>query len=70
VPFFVAGQQWLLLAITSGGAITFLVGLQNTKCNRCYNLSCPINRVPADVRTEFFKNYPIFAEAWEITIDE
>jgi hypothetical protein len=70
VPFFIVGQQWALLVITSGGAITFFAGLQLTKCNRCYNLSCPINRVPADVRTEFFKNYPIFAEAWGINTDE
>jgi len=70
VPSFIIGQQWVLLVITSCAAITFFAGLQLTKCNRCYNLSCPINRVPADVRIEFFKNYPIFAEAWGINIDE
>ncbi|MCP4752629.1 MAG: hypothetical protein GY866_17210 [Proteobacteria bacterium] len=33
-------------------------------CNRCFNLSCPVNRVPEEVKESFFKNYPAFAEAW------
>ena len=70
VPFFIIGQQWVLLAVTSGAGIAFFTGLQLTKCNRCYNLSCPINRVPADVRAKFFDNYPIFAEAWGIKSNE
>ena len=70
LPFFIIGRQWVLLIITSGAAIGFFAALQLTKCNRCYTLSCPINRVPADVRTQFFENYPIFAEAWGITKDE
>ena len=64
VPFFISSQQWLLLAITSGGASLFIGGLLLTKCSHCYNLSCPLNRVPGEVRTKFFENYPQFAEAW------
>ncbi|UCC64785.1 MAG: hypothetical protein JSV36_07025 [Anaerolineae bacterium] len=30
----------------------------------CYHLSCPVNRVPEEVRQGFFKNYPGFARAW------
>jgi len=70
LPFFIAGGQWLLLIITCGAVIIFVWGLQHTKCSRCYNLSCPINRVPADVRTKFFENSPTFAEAWGIETDE
>jgi len=29
-----------------------------------FNLSCPINRVPDDVRESFFRNYPEFGNAW------
>jgi hypothetical protein len=64
VPFFVASRQWLLLAVTSWAALTWAWTVQRTMCNRCYNLSCPINRVPEAVREEFFKNYPQFARTW------
>jgi hypothetical protein len=30
---------------------------------RCYRVSYPLNRLPADVREKFFHNYPLFAEA-------
>jgi hypothetical protein len=40
--------------------------LQRTQCNRCYNLSCPINRVPDSVKAAFFENYPEFSAAWGI----
>ena len=65
-PFFISGHQWALLIITLCAAMVFVGGLLLTKCNRCYNLSCPLNRVPADVRKHFFENYPVFAEAWGI----
>jgi hypothetical protein len=64
VPFFVVSQQWFLLGLTTWATFAASWTLQRTKCTRCYNLSCPINRVPQDVRRVFFKNYPEFAEAW------
>lgn len=70
VPFFIIGQQWILLVLTSGTAIGSGAVLQKTKCSRCYNLSCPINRVPAEVRWIFFENYPDFAKAWDIKSNE
>jgi hypothetical protein len=36
--------------------------LQRTQCNRCYNLSCPINRVPDDVKDSFFRHYPAWGK--------
>ena len=63
IPFFVIGQQWLFLALTTSGLIAGSWTLQRTQCARCSHLSCPINRVPKDVRREFFENYPEFAEA-------
>jgi hypothetical protein len=35
-------------------------------CTRCYNLSCPLNRVPENVRKVFFQNFPEFTEAWNL----
>ena len=64
VPFFIFSRQWLLLLLTTTALITAIWTLQRTQCNRCYNLSCPVNRVPEDVKKAFFKNYPIFCDAW------
>jgi len=64
IPFFIVSQQWLLLAITTWALLIACWTVQRTQCTRCYHLSCPVNRVPEDVRREFFKNYPRFAEAW------
>jgi hypothetical protein len=64
VPFFVISQQWLLLVITTAGIFTAAWTIQRTQCTRCYHLSCPVNRVPEEVREGFFKNYTLFAEAW------
>ena len=64
VPFFIFSRQWLLLLLTTTALITAIWTLQRTQCNRCYNLSCPVNRVPEDVKKAFFENYPIFCDAW------
>lgn len=64
VPFFIVGGQWLLLAITTVSLVSAVWTLLRTQCNRCYNLSCPVNRVPEEVREVFFENYPQFAQAW------
>ena len=69
IPFFVAGQQWLLLGLTSWAVFAAGWSLQRNPCTRCYNLSCPVNPVPQVIREVFFQNYPKFAEAWEIEND-
>jgi hypothetical protein len=65
VPFFVASGQWLLLLITSVGLVAAVWTVLRTQCSRCYNLSCPVNRVPPETREQFFRNFPAFARAWE-----
>ena len=65
IPFFIISQQWLLLVLTTTALFTAVWTLQRTQCNRCYNLSCPGNRVPVDVKKAFFKNYPVFCDAWD-----
>ena len=64
VPFFIVSGQWLLLVITTSALIAAARTVYRTKCARCYNLSCPVNCVPDDVRKVFFENYPAFAKAW------
>jgi hypothetical protein len=61
VPFFVVSRQWLLLVLTTWSAVAAGRTLLRTKCTHCYHLSCPLNRVPDDVREGFFRNYPGFA---------
>jgi hypothetical protein len=65
IPFFVISEQWLLLTITSSALIVTGWTMQRTQCNRCFNLSCPINRVPNDVKDSFFRHYPQFRKAWD-----
>jgi len=60
VPFFIASSQWLLLAVNTVALVTAAWTLQRTQCNRCFHLSCPINRVPDDVKEVFYDNYPQF----------
>ena len=63
VPFFVISQQWLLLGITTWALIAASWTVQRTQCRRCYHLSCPVNRVPEEIRKGFFKNYPQFSKS-------
>jgi len=64
IPFFIAGHQWLLLAITTWAALMAAWTTWRTQCSRCYNFACRLNRVPKEVREEFFKNCPEYARAW------
>jgi hypothetical protein len=63
IPFFLLSQQWLLLIITSWALVVWFWTLLRTQCARCYHIFCPLNRVPEDVRREFFNNYPAFSDA-------
>jgi len=65
VPFFISSEQWLLLGLTTWALIIVTWTLQRTQCTRCYHLSCPVNRVPDDVRKGFFAHYPEFDRAWK-----
>lgn len=67
IPFFIISEQWLLLVITTWASIVWAWTVQRTQCTRCYNLSCPVNRVPDDVKRGFFEHYPQFADAWDET---
>jgi len=64
VPFFIVSRQWLLLALTTWSALSAVWSVQRNQCVRCYNLSCPGNRVREDVRRVFFANYPAYAKSW------
>jgi hypothetical protein len=64
IPFFIISQQWLLLVLTTTALFVAAWTLQRTQCNRCYNLSCPVNRVRDDVKKAFFRNYTVFGDAW------
>jgi len=64
IPFFIISQQWLLLLLTTTALVVASWTLQRTQCSRCYNLSCPVNNVPDDVKKAFFRHYPDFAKAW------
>jgi hypothetical protein len=65
IPFFVVSGQWLLLFITGMAAFSWGWVVVRTQCVRCYNLSCPANRVPDEVRRVFFENYPEYKKGRE-----
>jgi len=65
IPFFIISQQWVLLIISAFATVSGAWTLQRTQCNRCYHLSCPINRVPDAVKQVFYQNYPDFAQPKE-----
>jgi hypothetical protein len=69
IPFFLISKQWLLLVITTWAVVAWGWTLQRTQCNRCYHLSCPVNRVPADVREVFYRYYPDFADSSTTRMD-
>jgi hypothetical protein len=64
IPFFILSGQWLLLLIASWGLFAAVWTVMRTQCTRCYNLSCPANRIPDDVKEKFFEKYPVIAKAW------
>jgi hypothetical protein len=70
LPFFLVSKQWLLLIITSWALVVWFWTLVRTQCTRCYHISCPLNRVPEDIRREFFNHYPAFSDAWGESVTE
>jgi hypothetical protein len=70
IPFFVISQQWLLLVLTSFWVVAAAWTIWRRQCSRCYNLSCPVNHVPEEVREAFFRHYPEFAQAWGVVVEE
>jgi hypothetical protein len=58
LPFFIHARQWVYLAWSSVSAVVSVYLLIQTKCNRCYMLSCPLNQVPEEVIQIFYEYYP------------
>jgi len=60
IPFFIVSQQWVLLVINTWAFILAARMLIRTKCRRCYVVSCPLNRLPDDLRQKVYEHYPEF----------
>ncbi|MEZ4813538.1 MAG: hypothetical protein R2883_08755 [Caldisericia bacterium] len=65
VPFFIISGMWLMLVLTSIALIVGFTLLLTTRCNRCYQISCPLNRTPPEVRKIFFENFPTFGKSYK-----
>jgi hypothetical protein len=62
-PFLILGNQYLILLISlSGLIIWFLIEIKYSK--KCVNFSCPLNRVPKDIKDEFLKRHPLMRKAY------
>jgi hypothetical protein len=58
IPFFILAKQWIFLGWASVSSIVSIYQLSETKCTRCSMISCPINRVPDNVKQTICKYYP------------
>jgi hypothetical protein len=58
LPFFIQAGQWTYLAWASVSSFVSIYTILNTSCNRCYMLTCPLNRVPIEFRDIFYQYYP------------
>lgn len=64
-PFLVLGGQILYMGLSILGIIVWVIVCQKRVCTDCINLSCPLNRVPKNVRDKFLNQNPIIKKAWE-----
>jgi hypothetical protein len=62
--FLVVGGQWLLFVAYGLTTAGFFMTLVNFLCGQCMNFACPLNKVGAQGRIEFFKQNPVVAKAW------
>ncbi|UCG03332.1 MAG: hypothetical protein JSW11_04945 [Candidatus Heimdallarchaeota archaeon] len=53
--------------LTFGGTLIFGKNLVTKICPHCVNFSCPLNRVPKEVRDAYLKRNPVMKQAWEKT---
>lgn len=58
IPFFIIAKQWIFLAWGLTSSVVSIYQLLTTECNRCYMMSCPLNRTPEEIREIFYKYYP------------
>ncbi|MHA1491691.1 MAG: hypothetical protein ACTSRI_18800 [Promethearchaeota archaeon] len=64
--FFLAlANQMLLFIITLIGMAIWIIIIQLKVCTDCVNFACILNRVPKDIRLQFFEKNPIIKKAWE-----
>lgn len=65
IPFLTLGRQFPLLFLSSLGIVLSALVMVGRNCPKCVNFSCPLNRVPDDVREEFFNRNETMRKAWE-----
>lgn len=63
--FLLLAGQFLLLFMTLGAMIVWIIIIQLKVCTDCVNFACILNRVPKSVRLQFFEKNPIIKKAWE-----
>lgn len=65
LTFFIIGRDWFYLLLYLLTASGFWVTLKLFFCTQCFNFACPFNKVPDDVRKQFFDKNPEIGRAWE-----
>jgi hypothetical protein len=65
VIFISLNRNWMLLIGYIFSVILFFTLLRQHNCARCFNFSCPLNRVKNKIREEFFTKNPLIYYAWK-----
>ncbi len=65
IPFLLIAGQIIPLVLLIVGVIVWYIVIQLKVCSDCVNFACPLNKVPKQIRDEFFRKNPIILKAWE-----
>ncbi|MBD3352034.1 MAG: hypothetical protein GF364_11160 [Candidatus Lokiarchaeota archaeon] len=65
LPFLLIAGQIIQLISAIIGIMLWLLFLQTMICTDCINFSCPLNKVPDEIRNKFIQKNPIIKKAWE-----
>ncbi|MHC1591108.1 MAG: hypothetical protein ACXQS8_03410 [Candidatus Helarchaeales archaeon] len=65
IIFLIIGLQYLMALLAGVGSVIWALILSHEICVDCINFSCPLNKVPEEMRNEFLKKNPVMKEAWE-----
>ncbi|MFW9937971.1 MAG: hypothetical protein ACFFD5_10000 [Candidatus Thorarchaeota archaeon] len=64
IPFLILGNQFLMLILSIVGILIWISNQLIRMCSHCINLSCPLNRVPKNIASEYLKKNEAMRNAW------
>jgi len=65
IPFLIIAKQYFMLSLSLIGITIWIIMEITYTSKKCVNFSCPLNRVPKNIKDDFLIRNPIIKEAWE-----